>query len=129
MKKVKIKSSTLLIALCWLIYTCSYIGKLSYNANITQIEKTFFVTHSQAGLVGTFFFFAYGIGQVVNGIFCRKYNVRWVIFSALIFSAIANLCVALTDNFAVIKYLWLINGGRAVRALALAHAPFVRNDT
>ena len=53
----KNKRAALLIILCWLVYTCSYIGKLGYNANITQIETLFGVTHAEAGMVSTFFFF------------------------------------------------------------------------
>ncbi len=105
------RSPALLIALCWLIYTCSYIGKLSYNANISQIESAFGVLHKTAGAVGTYFFFAYGAGQIVNGLFCKYYNVKWVVFFSLLISAMANITVACTENFSVIKYLWLINGG------------------
>jgi sugar phosphate permease len=58
-KKV-LNTTTLLIALCWIVYTCSYLGKLGYNANITQIENAHSLSHSTAGMVSTFFFFAYG---------------------------------------------------------------------
>lgn len=108
--KKGIKKSTFLIALCWLVYTCSYIGKLGYNANIAQIETTYNVTHAQAGMVSTFFFFAYGAGQIFNGLFCKKYNLQWIIFICLIVSSVANLIVALSTSFAIIKYVWLING-------------------
>ena len=61
------KKENYLIILCWLVYTCSYIGRLSYNSNINQIGNEFNMTYSQTGLVTTFFFFSYGIGQVFNG--------------------------------------------------------------
>ena len=80
----KLNTTTFLIALCWLVYTCSYLGKLGYNANIAKIETAYNVTHSTAGLVSTFFFFAYGIGQIFNGIFCKKYPIRYVVFGSLI---------------------------------------------
>ena len=66
------KSATVLLLLCWLVYTCSYIGKLGYSANIVNIEEDFNVTHAMAGMASTFFFFAYGAGQIINGIFCKK---------------------------------------------------------
>lgn len=102
--------STWLIALCWLVYSCSYIGKVNYKANITQVETFFGVTHAEAGLVDSFFFFAYAIGQVVNGLCCKKYNLRYVVFGSLIASGLINLAIAVTTNFAIIKYLWMING-------------------
>ena len=102
--------SVLLIALCWAVYTCSYLGKLGYNANIAQIESAYDVSHSVAGMVSTFFFFAYGIGQVFSGIFCKNYNIRMVVFGSLLISGVMNLLVGFSDNFAFIQYFWLING-------------------
>ena len=110
-KSKKRTSNVLLLALCWLAYTCSYLGKLGYNANITQIESVYNVSHGTAGMVSTFFFFAYGIGQIINGIFCKKYNVRYVVFGGLLLSGLMNALVGLVDNFSLVKYFWLINGG------------------
>lgn len=109
-KKKVFNTTTLLIALCWVVYTCSYLGKLGYNANITQIENAYSLSHSTAGMVSTFFFFAYGIGQIINGIFCKKYNVRLVVFASLLISGLMNLLVGVSNDFAFIKYFWLING-------------------
>lgn len=107
---MKIKHSVWLIWLCWLVYTCSYIGKVNYSANINPIMNFYGVDYSSAGLVGTFFFFSYGIGQVVHGLLCKKYNLKWIIFASLITSGITNLLVGITTNFTVIKFLWLLNG-------------------
>ena len=65
------RRATSLIFLCWLAYAASYVGKLSYNANISQFESALGISHAEAGMVSTFFFFAYGAGQVVNGILCK----------------------------------------------------------
>ena len=101
-----------LIFFCWIVYVCSYIGKLSYTANISVIEKSFLLNHSEAGAVSTFFFFAYGGGQVLNGIFCKKYPLRYVICGALCISGTTNLLFLFikTSNFYWVKYLWLLNG-------------------
>ncbi len=96
--------------LCWLVYACSYIGKLSYNANISQIGPDFGVSYAECGMVSTFFFFAYGIGQVVNGFLCKRYNVKYVIFGSLAVASAMNILVTLVSDFALIKYIWLING-------------------
>ena len=104
------KSATVLLLLCWLVYTCSYIGKLGYSANIVNIEEDFNVTHAMAGMASTFFFFAYGAGQIINGIFCKKYNLKHLVFCVLLISAACNLSVGIIRNFVVIRFLWLING-------------------
>lgn len=108
--KVETKRSMLLIWLCWLVYACSYLGKVNYSANITQIEKFYQVTHAQAGMASTMFFFAYGIGQIFNGFFCKKYNIKWVVFGSLAVCGVCNLLVSVIPSFTLIQYLWLING-------------------
>ncbi len=110
-KQIKIsRSAVTLLFLCWLVYTCSYIGKLGYSANIVSIESNFEVTHAAAGMASTFFFFSYGAGQIVNGIFCKRYRLKPLVFCVLLISAMCNFVVGTINNFAVVKYLWLING-------------------
>lgn len=109
MKKV-LNKNVAVIFVCWLVYTCSYIGKLGYNANITQIETAFGISHAESGSVGTAFFFAYGAGQVINGILCKKYHPAYVIFIALLVSAGCNFAVPFLTDFAWLKYIWLLNG-------------------
>ena len=104
------KSAAVLLLICWLVYACSYIGKLGYSANIVNIEKDFNVTHAMAGMASTFFFFAYGAGQIINGIFCKKYNLKYLVCCVLLISAACNLSVGIIRNFIVIRVLWLING-------------------
>lgn len=96
--------------LCWLIYTCSYIGKIGYTANIISIENNYNISHAAAGAVSTFFFFAYGCGQILNGIFCKKYNLKYVVFCSLLLSGICNFLTGILPTFALQKYIWLVNG-------------------
>lgn len=68
------------------------------------------VSHADAGLVSTMLFFAYGAGQIINGILCRKYNARFIITFSLLVSAAINLAVFFLPSFFTLKYLWLLNG-------------------
>ena len=108
--KARISKAVLLVALCWLVYTASYLGKLGYSANITQIENVYGVSHASAGMVSTFFFFAYGLGQIISGVLCKRFNLRFIVFAGLVVSGLMNLLVGVVDNFELIKYFWLING-------------------
>ena len=96
-----------LIFLAWLVYTTSYLGKVNYSANITQVIDFYGITKTQAGAVPTFFFFSYGIGQVFNGVFCKKYNVKWVVFASLFVSAAINLIIAVSSDFSIRIYPFL----------------------
>lgn len=108
--KRKKSPADLLIYLCWAAYSISYVGKVNYAANITRIMDFFAVSKAEAGLAQTFFFFAYGIGQVVNGLLSKKYNIKWTVFFSLVSSALLNLVVGITKDFAIVKWLWLVNG-------------------
>ena len=104
------KKQWLLIILCCLAYSCAYAGRYSYNANIAPIMAFYNVTRADAGLVSTFFFFAYGVGQLFHAVFCKFYPKRYVIPGVLVLSAAINLALFFQPPFAVIKYLWLLNG-------------------
>ncbi len=61
-------------------------------------------------MVSTFFFFAYGAGQIINGLFCKQYNVKWFVFCSLLIAALMNIFVIIVPNFEIVKLLWLVNG-------------------
>lgn len=104
------KKQMVLIILCWISYIFAYLGRYGFSANINLIISDYGVTKSQVGLVTSLFFFAYGVGQIVNGILSKRYNKRVIIPIALILSAIFNICIFAGIPFEYIKYLWLLNG-------------------
>lgn len=111
----KVKNTTkrysyVLIFLCWLAYTSSYFGKLSYSANINQIEDFFNISHGQSGLVGTLLFISYGVFQIINGFLVKRYNIRFVVAFGLFTSGVINLLVGISTNFVVVTVLWFFNG-------------------
>lgn len=108
--KRKQKGDSLLILLCWLVYTCSYLGKYSYSSNMVVVISYYDVTKADAGLISTLFFIAYGAGQIFNGIFCKYYPKKYVVGGAVAVSAIVNLILFFDVPFGMIKYLWFING-------------------
>ena len=108
--KLSYKAQYILIFLCWAVYTVAYIGRYSYTANVVPIMKFYTINEYEFSLATTFFFFAYGAGQILNGIFCRRYNMKYMIAGALSVSAIINGLVFFGLPFEFIKYIWLING-------------------
>lgn len=104
------KGVALLLFLGWLAYTAGNVGRMDYTASMVAIIDETGASKNAAGLVSSFFFFAYGAGQLVNGLLCRKYNSRLFIFVSLVLSAIANLCMPFCRSIEVMKWLWLLNG-------------------
>lgn len=99
-----------LIFICFLVYSFAYVGRYSYNANLMPVMTLYNVTRAEAGLAGTFFFFAYGVGQLFHAIFCKYYPRRIVVPGVLLISSVLNLCLFFGVPFVAIKYLWLLNG-------------------
>lgn len=93
-----------------MVYTASYLGRYSYSANITPIIDAFGASRADAGLITSFFFFSYGIGQILNGILCRYYPKRLIVSVSLIISSLLNLAIYAGIPFHLYKFLWLING-------------------
>ncbi len=106
------KSAWGLIFLCAAVYCLAYVGRLSYNANIPMVMDFFSVDKPSAGIVGTCLFISYGVGQVVNGLLCKRYNPKYAITIGLCTSALMNLAVGLTPsgNFYLVCVFWLFNG-------------------
>ncbi len=104
------KRETRIIFICWLAYTAAYVGRLNFSASNVAIMESLGATKPEAGLVSSFFFFAYGAGQLVNGILSKHYNAKYVIFGSLTVSAVLNLLMPLCNDISVMKYIWLFNG-------------------
>ena len=108
--KIQSKKENKIIFICWLAYTAAYVGRLNFNASIVAIISDLGVTKADAGLVSSFFFFAYGAGQLINGILSKKYNAKIMIFISLICSAIFNALMPLSGSINIMKFIWMGNG-------------------
>ena len=101
------RENKLIIFLCWAAYTAAYIGRLNLNAYIEPIRDQLGASKTELGLVSSFFFFSYGVGQLVHGILSKKYNTRYSVAAALVGSALVNLAMTLCRDASAMKYIWL----------------------
>lgn len=104
------KCVILLLFLSWLAYTAGNVGRMNYAASMVAIIEETNAAKPAAGLVSSFFFFAYGAGQLINGLLCHKYNSRLFIFGSLVLASIANLCMPFCSSVSAMKWPWLLNG-------------------
>ena len=106
------RQSRMLIFMCWALYVAAYIGRYSYNANKLPMSIAYGVdSDTEMGLISSFFFFAYGAGQIVNGLLCKHYNLKYVLPFSVIASAVVNFIIFLgITPFWTLKFLWLLNG-------------------
>ncbi|HPW00824.1 MAG TPA: MFS transporter, partial [Oscillospiraceae bacterium] len=96
------KETILFILLCWLTYSCSYIGRLNLSASMSEMIADGIFLKSQAGAVTTGYFLCYGGGQFFSGWLGDRFRPRFLIFIGLLLSAACNFLISLEPP------LWLL---------------------
>ncbi len=92
------------------------------------------LTATQAGLLGSVFFWVYACGQLVNGSLGDRISPRLFVLIGLLGTAAVNLCFGLAFTWAIMLGLWALNGyfqavgwGPTLRLLANWLAPAQRS--
>ena len=80
------------------------------------------INASGAGFISMIYFFAYGVGQMINGFAGDYMNPKNMIFSGLFISGIANLLMGICHDFWAMILIWGING----YFQAMIWAPIIR---
>ena len=111
-----------LFLLCWLVYCVSYIGRLNYSSAMAQIISERILTASQAGFISMAYFFAYGIGQMINGYLGDRVNPKRMIFLGLLCSGLANIAMGISHSAVWMALSWGANG----YFQAMIWAPIIR---
>lgn len=99
-----------LFLLCWFAYFTSYIGRLNFSSAMTAMIDGNVLDGAQAGFISMVYFFAYGIGQMINGLLGDKIHPGRMIFTGLFIAALANLAMGFAGAFYLLAVIWGING-------------------
>ena len=84
---------------CFIGYTIFYLCKKNIAVALPGLSAEFGYTNTELGLLGSSLYLTYGIGKFVNGVIADGSDVRKFFPTALIMTAIANLCFALSAVF------------------------------
>ena len=84
---------------CFIGYTVFYLCKKNIAVALPGLSEEFGYTNTELGLLGSSLYLTYGIGKFVNGVLADGSDVRKFLPTALIMTAIANLCFALSAVF------------------------------
>lgn len=109
-KIVDDRGITRLFIISWLSYFVTNIGRLNYSACLSEIGTTQNIGKPELGLVATYFFFAYGIGQLLNGFLGDKMSPRFLVFTGIFMSGISNILFGFASSISQMQILWLLNG-------------------
>ncbi len=90
----------------WRIFYSSFIAYVVFHicrkniaVALPSMGKALNLSNTELGLLGSTLYVTYGIGKFVNGVIADKANVRTFLPTALILSAICNLCFVLSALF------------------------------
>ena len=110
------------IAVCWIAYSFSYIGRLNFSASMAEMTSSGVLLKSEAGTVTTGFFICYGLGQFLSGWLGDKVPPRYLVFAGLGCSSLINFAISFGPPVALMTLLWSANG----LSQALLWAPICR---
>ena len=90
----------------WRIFYSSFIAYVVFHlcrknmaVALPVISRDLGLTNTQLGVLGATLYITYGIGKFINGVIADKSNVRTFLPTALILSAICNICFVLSAIF------------------------------
>lgn len=81
---------------CFIGYTVFYLCKKNIAVALPGLSADFGYTNTDLGLIGSSLYITYAIGKFVNGVLADGSDVRKFLPTALIISALANICFALS---------------------------------
>lgn len=116
------RTTALFVAVCWMAYSFSYIGRLNFSASMAEMTNSGVLLKSEAGAVTTGFFICYGLGQFLSGWLGDKVPPRYLVFAGLTCSSLINFAISFGPPVAVMTVLWSANG----LSQALLWAPICR---
>lgn len=116
------KATAVFVAVCWIAYSFSYIGRLNFSASMAEMTSSGILLKSEAGAVTTGFFIFYGLGQFLSGWLGDKVPPRYLVFTGLLCSSAINLAISFAPPVGLMTALWSANG----LAQALLWAPICK---
>lgn len=105
------KSSSILFAICFLVYACAYIGRQNYSVAVNSMLEQGIVTVDIKGIISSAYFIAYALGQIVNGILADKkspFAMVGIGVTLIMFAEIAMFTIS-SPSYLLIVW-WAING-------------------
>ena len=99
-----------LVIVAWITYAAYYLGRVNISTAMPAMQTDLDFTKSQVGLISTGFFWAYALGQLINGQLGDRVSPRRFILVGMLASAGLNLIFGTLSFWLPMIILWTING-------------------
>ena len=122
-----------IFVILWITYASFYLGRVNFSVALPGIMADFGWTRADVGMIGTALFWAYAVGQFINGQLGDRLGSRILIAVGLTVSALMNLLFGFSQAMVVMIVIWAVNGyvqsmgwAPSVKTLANWFAPKAR---
>ncbi|NLO41322.1 MAG: MFS transporter [Ruminiclostridium sp.] len=99
-----------LFLLCFSVYFVTYLGRLSYSVSLVEIIRVEGFDKGKAGMIGTMFFFSYGLSQLFSGFLGDILPAKWLVLGALTVSGVSNVLMGRMPTPELMAAVWCVNG-------------------
>ena len=96
--------------LLWITYASFYLGRVNLSVALPGLMDEFGWTKTQVGVIGAALFWAYAVGQLVNGFLGDRIGARVMIAAGLAVSALLNLAFGFGAGLVGLTVVWGLNG-------------------
>ncbi len=104
------KTQKLIVGTICATYGLLYLGRVNISVVLPLLAIELDVSRAQIGILGTVFFWTYGLGNFINGQLGSQVNpVRLVAFGLLV-TALVNLVFGFQTSLVLMLALWAVNG-------------------
>jgi len=104
------KWKSIIFIFAWIGYALFYFCRANFSIAIPQIIEEFGYTKTEIGMIGSALFFAYAIGQVVNGQLGDRLGARRLVTIGIIVSSLCNIYFGFAGGLVQMVFIWGING-------------------
>lgn len=91
-------------------YGLYYVCRLSLNVVKRPIVEKGIFSETELGIIGSVLFFTYAIGKFTNGFLADRSNIKRLMSTGLLVTALVNLCLGFINSFLLFAILWGISG-------------------
>src|SRR5581483_2145546 len=103
-------TQTRLIVVAWITYAAYYFGRVNLSPVLAPLQADLHWSKTEIGLLGSVFFWSYGIGQLINGALGDRLGTREFVTFGLVAFAVANLIFGTSSIFIWLLLIWAANG-------------------
>ena len=105
-----LQSNKPFLALCWVTYLAAYLCRMNLSSVLYKLGPALHIGTESLGVLGSAFFLAYAVGQLVNGFLGDRIRPVYYLTFAVLATAALNLAIAVSSRYEMVLLYWTLNG-------------------